>query len=281
MAQFTTRDGFRLEYELSGSGPLMVLTPGGREGRRVLETLTRALEPHFRLLNWDRRNTGASDLTFDESRSEQAIWASDLADLIHGLGFAPAWIAGGSAGCRVSLNAVLHDPGIARGLVLWSASGGAYGSQFLGYNYHVPYIVAAQSGGLAAVAQTPFFAERIASNPRNRDYLMSWDAEQFIAVMKRWNESFYPDPGRPLAGIEGDLAAIAAPTLIIEGNDDIHPASASQALAKAIPGATLVPSPWSTEEFMRRLTGSGVGAVFDLYPRLVPQILAFAGEAAG
>ena len=277
MPVFITSDGAHLHYELIGNGPPMVLTPGGREGRRVLAVLAAELAQHFRLLTWDRRNTGDSDLHFDETRSEQAIWAADLAELVHGLGLAPAWIAGGSAGCRVSLNAVLHDPSIARGLVLWSASGGAYGSQFLGFNYHVPYIMAAQSGGMAAVARTPFFAERIVGNERNRDYLLSFDADRFIAVMKHWNKSFYPREGEPLAGIEGDLGVINVPTLVVEGNDDIHPASASHALEMAIPGANSVPSPWRGEEFMAYLTGKVPGTVFDLYPQLVPQILAFAG----
>jgi pimeloyl-ACP methyl ester carboxylesterase len=280
MAVFTTADGCRLHYDITGEGPAMVLTPGGREGRQVLAPLVAGLAQHFRVLCWDRRNCGASDLHFDESRSEQAVWAADLAELVHALDFAPALIAGGSAGCRVSLNAVLHDPAIARGLVLWSASGGSYGSQFLGFNYHVPYIFAAQRGGMAAVAETPFFAERIAANPRNRDYLLAFDPDRFIAVMKRWNESFYPDPSRPLAGIEGDLAAIRTPALVIAGNDDIHPAESSAALAAAIPGATLAPSPWSGETFMNLLSGRTQGAVFDLYPQLVPQIVAFAGPAA-
>ena len=275
MPIFTTTDGASLHYDIAGDGPPMALTPGGREGRKVLGQLVTELTQHFRLLTWDRRNTGASDLCFDETRSEQAIWAGDLAELVHALDMAPAWIAGGSAGCRVSLNAALHDEAIGRGLVLWSASGGAYGSQFLGFNYHVPYILAAQAGGMQAVSETPFFAERIAGNPRNRDYLLSFDADRFIAVMKHWNESFYPREGEPLAGIEGDLGSIRLPTLIFEGNDDIHPAEASQALAQAIPGATLVSNPWSGEEFMAILTGRSAGAVFGLYPRLMPQILAF------
>jgi pimeloyl-ACP methyl ester carboxylesterase len=162
-------------------------------------------------------------------------------------------------------------------MVLWSASGGAYGSQFLGFNYHVPYIVAAQRGGMAAVAETPFFAERIAANPANADYLACFDPEEFIAAMKVWNESFYPRAGEPLAGIEGDLHSIRVPTLIFEGNDDIHPAESALALAEAIGSARLVASPWSGEEFMGILSGRTPGAVFDLYPRLVPQIVEFAG----
>lgn len=90
----------------------MVLTPGGREGRHVLDALAGELARHFCLLTWDRRNTGSSDLYFDETRTEQVIWAADLTELARALAFAPTRIADGSAGCRVSLNAVLQDPGI-------------------------------------------------------------------------------------------------------------------------------------------------------------------------
>ena len=270
-----TSDCCHLHYEITGDGPAMVLTPGGREGSKVLASLVAELAKHFRVIAWDRRNTGESDLYFDPTRSEQAIWAADLVELVQALGLGPVIIAGGSAGCRVSLNTVLREPSIARSLVLWSASGGAYGSQFLGFNYHVPYILAAQRGGMAAVAETPFFAERLAANPANFQYLLSLDPDEFVATMKFWNESFYPREGEPLAGIEGDLAAITTPTLIFEGNDDIHPAESSLALAAAIRSAKLVPSPWSGEEFMGILTGRVPGAVFDLYPRLVPQILDF------
>ena len=101
MPEFITSDGCRIPSELAGSGPSLVLTPGGREGKAALAPLVRALEPHFRILTWDRRNCGKADLWFDAERSEQAVWAKDLADLIEATNFGPAWIAGGSAGCRV------------------------------------------------------------------------------------------------------------------------------------------------------------------------------------
>jgi pimeloyl-ACP methyl ester carboxylesterase len=273
-------DGGRLHYTVAGNGPTVVITPGGREGRNAIAALAAGLAEHCRVLTWDRRNTGQSDLAFDAGSSEQAVWSRDLVELVHALDLAPAIIAGGSAGCRVSLNAVLRDPSIARALLLWSATGGAYGSQFLGFNYHVPYIVAAQRGGMAAVAETPFFAERIAANPSSADYLLSFDPAVFIAAMKRWNESFYPREGQPLAGIEGDLSTIAVPTLIFAGNDDIHPAASSVALASAIPGTQLVASPWSGDEFMGIMTGRDPGRVFDLYPRMIPRMLEFVAEVA-
>lgn len=204
--------------EVRGAGPAVVITPGGRAPKEAIASLAEALAPHYRVITWDRRNTGVAEVFIDPERSEQEAWADDLAELVERLDLAPVFLAGGSAGCRVSLLAAIRHPGVVRGLVLWSASGGQYGCQFLGYQYHVPFIVAAQAGGMEAVAKTPFFAERIAANPANRERLLAMDPAAFIAAMKRWNEFFYYRTDMPLAGATVEqLRAIACPALIFEG----------------------------------------------------------------
>lgn len=281
MAWFTTRDGCRLAYELAGKGPLVVLTPGGRESRRVVAPLAEALAERVRVLSWDRRNTGESEVSFGRE-SEQVTWADDLAELLEHLGEGPAWLAGGSAGCRVSTLAAIRRPDLAKGLIVWSASGGNYSCQFLGYLYHVPYILAAQGGGMAAVAETPFFHERIVDNPANRARLLACDPDEFVAVMKGWNHAFYPRPDQALVSVDdAALQRLALPTRIFAGNDDIHPQEVSEAMARLIPGAELAPSPWSTEAFMAIFTGRTPGSVFDLYPRLAPGILEFIAAHEG
>ncbi|MBW8754157.1 MAG: alpha/beta hydrolase [Sphingomonadales bacterium] len=278
MPRFTTSDGCNLEYRIrgeSGGGPLILLTPGGREKGEAVAALAEALGEQACVITWDRRNTGASDVHFG-GESEAEIWAQDLADLVMHLGRGPAWIAGGSAGCRTSVIAALRRPEIARGLIVWSASGGQYASQFLGFSYHVPYIMAAQQGGMAAVIEQPFWAERIAENPASRERMLALEPEEFIAVMKRWMSAFYFREGSDLTGAtNAELGTIAVPTLIFAGNDDIHPKAVSDVMAGWIPGATYLPSPWSTEEFMGRLAGSIPGPVFDLYPLLAPDIVKF------
>ena len=209
MPQFTTRDGCRLEYRLRGDGPLIALTPGGREAGEAVAALADALAQRACVLTWDRRNTGAAELCFGGELSEAEFWAEDLADLIESLARGPAWLAGGSAGCRVSVISALRRPETARGLLLWSASGGAYGCQFLGFSYHVPYIMAAQAGGMAAVAQTPFFADRIAANPANEERLLALDPGEFVATLKRWNRAFYYREDSSLAGATDAPAAHA------------------------------------------------------------------------
>ena len=276
MPRFTTADGCNIEYRLRGEGPLVTLTPGGREAGEKVAELADILATKACVLTWDRRNSGASDVFFEGERSEAEVWADDLADLIEHLGRGPAWLAGGSGGCRVSVVTALRRPEAGRGLLLWSASGGEYACQYLGYIYHVPFIMAVERGGMAAVAETPFFLDRIAANPANRDRLLAMDPEAFAATLKRWNRAFYYRPDQALTGVANtDLQSIQMPTLLFEGNDDVHHPSVSSTMAELIPGATLLPSPWSTEQWLDKFTGRKPGAVFDLYPLLAPALLDF------
>lgn len=275
MEEFITHDGCKLRYRLRGRGPLIALTPGGREAGEAVGLLADGLAQAATVLTWDRRNAGAAQIWFG-GESEQETWADDLADLIAHLGLGPAWLAGGSAGCRVSVLTALRRPECARGLLLWSASGGQYSCQFLGFSYHVPYIMAAQTGGMAAVAATPFFADRIAANPANRALLLAQDPERFCDTMKRWNRSFYYRADAALTAVpDAALRTLAMPTLIVAGNDDVHPAEVSAAMARLISGARAIASPWSNEQWLDRFTGRAGGSVFELYPLLVPALLDF------
>jgi len=51
---------------------------------------------------------------FGGEGSEQEIWADDLAELLQAIDFAPAWLAGGSAGCRVALVTAIRHPEVAK-----------------------------------------------------------------------------------------------------------------------------------------------------------------------
>ncbi|MBI3744867.1 MAG: alpha/beta hydrolase, partial [Chloroflexi bacterium] len=165
---------------------------------------------------------------------------------------------------------------VVKALTLWSVSGGPFASQVLGHDYHVPFMRAAQMGGMAAVAKTVFFAERIQANASNRERLLAMDAEQFAETMMRWDVFFYPQPDMPTIGTtESQLRGIRAPTLVFEGNDDIHCKAASDAVARLVPGAVYVPCPWTREDFMAHYTGKRTGGIMSLYPLITPQVLEF------
>jgi pimeloyl-ACP methyl ester carboxylesterase len=275
----TVLDGCEIHYELLGQGPAVVLTPGGRLGGAAVRSTAEMLAERHLVLLWDRRNTGASSVWFG-TEPEQLVWADDLAVLLRRLELAPAYLVGASAGSRVSYLTALRHPDVAAGLVLWSVSGGPYASQNLGYEYHVPFILEARRGGMDAVAATPFFRERIEANPANRSRLLSTPPDQFVAALQAWNVTFFHRPDTPvIAATRDELRTIRCPTLVFEGNDDLHPLEAAVAVHQLIDGSQLAPLPWSHEEWIDHLVGRAPGSVMDLYPRLVPAVLDFLARA--
>jgi pimeloyl-ACP methyl ester carboxylesterase len=134
----------------------------------------------------------------------------------------------------------------------------------------------------AAVAETPFFADRIAANPENLQRLLAQDPAQFVETMKRWNRAFHYRPDAALAAVDdAALRSIAIPTLIFAGNDDVHPPEVSEVMARLIPNTRLVASPWSNADWLDGLTGRAGRSVFDLYPLLVPAIREFMTDRRG
>ena len=79
--------------------------------------------------------------------------------------------------------------------------------------YYGQYIEAAERGGMAAVAETEFFAQRIQDNPSNRERLLSMDVQAFCAVMRRWSAAFAaPNPVGDLT--EAQLKTITCPVVL-------------------------------------------------------------------
>ena len=277
----------RIEYDVVGEGEPIVLTPGGRYPRTVpgLRPLAEALAAGgMRVLLWDRRNTGGSDVGF-EGESESDMWADDLAELLQALGMAPCVIAGGSAGSRVSMLTVIRHPEVATRLAMWWISGGVYGSMGLAGAYVMPFISIARKRGMEAVADMPQWGETVAANPRNRERIASMDVEEFVSIMKRWLNAFVPTPGQPIPGVTAEqIASIRVPTLIFRGGrqDDYHPEQTSREVHALIQGSQLVDPPWGEDEWDRvsKLRDQGKGGIFDPWVRLAPQLLDFAKAPA-
>jgi pimeloyl-ACP methyl ester carboxylesterase len=235
-------NGANISYEVLGdSGPWVVLTPGGRGAKEMVETLGTAIaNAGYRVLLHDRRNCGASDVIIEGEESEQEIWADDLYELLTRLGALPVYAGGGSAGCRLSLLLTLRHAGSTRGLLLWSVTGGAVAAERLAYNYYGQFIEAAQRGGMPAVCESEFFKQRIEQNPANKDRLMSMDPTRFQRVMQRWQDFFTESAELPVIGAtEAQLKAIKVPACIVPGNDDVHPRKVGEGLHQILPDSEL------------------------------------------
>ena len=231
--------GVNLVYEVLGtSGPWVTISPGGRRGLASDRALGVLLsEAGFRVLVYDRRNTGSSDIGFP-GNSESQEQAEDLLALLGALGTGPVYVADCSSGSRLSLLLALHHPQAVKALLLWRVTGGAYAAGRLAYNYYEQFIAAAQKGGIDAVARTEHFAALIEANPRNRTILQDMGAEAFLAAMQRWLAGFHQGSSHPVAGLSPEeMRGITLPTLIVPGNDRIHPRAPGQAAHRLLPNS--------------------------------------------
>ncbi len=232
--------GVDINYEVLGErGPWVALQPGGRRGLVGVKSLGQKIaEAGNRVLVYDRRNCGASGISFDGGNSENEVWADDLHELLLQLDAAPAFIGGSSSGCRLALLAALRHPADARGLLLWRVTGGAFAAQRLANNYYTQFIEAAERGGMDAVCRTEHFGELIANNLTNRERLLSMAVERFIAVMNEWRRSFSAGADHPVIGISpAELRSMTMPACIIPGNDRTHPREPGQVAHRLMPNA--------------------------------------------
>jgi pimeloyl-ACP methyl ester carboxylesterase len=229
-----------INYEVLGDrGPWIAMQPGGRRGLVGVKPLAeRIAEAGARVLIYDRRNCGASGVSFDGGNSENEIWAEDLRELLFQLDALPAFIGGSSSGCRLALLLALRHPAAVRGLLLWRVTGGAYAAERLVQNYYTQFIAMAQAGGMEAVCASEHFSELITANPANRGRLTAVDAKSFIAVMERWRRSFNEGAEHPVIGLSpAELRSIKVPACIVPGTDRTHPRAVGQAAHRLMPNA--------------------------------------------
>ena len=88
--------GVNINYKVLGNhGPWVALSPGGRRDISGIERLAgEVAKTGHRVVVFDRRNCGASDVVIDGDDSEYEIWADDIHELLRQLGALPAFIGG-------------------------------------------------------------------------------------------------------------------------------------------------------------------------------------------
>ena len=251
-----TVNGCAIEYEIVGSGEPVVFTPGGRAGRDQAQPLAEIIASEYRVLTYDRRNCGASEVAIGGDGSESELWADDLAELLKALDMAPAFVGGWSAGCVTSLHLVNRHPEVVRGLILGLVAGGLPQAERIARDSYGQYAGAAEKGGMQAVADIPYYAARIEANPANRDRILGMDPAEFIQVMRKWEQAFVENSGLAVAGAtEEQLKAIRVPTMIVAGDDELHLRAAGEALHRMVPHSEFHEPVVPRDEWARLWTG--------------------------
>jgi pimeloyl-ACP methyl ester carboxylesterase len=249
MTELAVDDGV-IHYEDRGSGPPVVLTPGGMWGGHVHRVVAAELAKDFRVITWDRRNTdGKSSIVIAGDQSEADIWADDLAVLIKALGLAPCYL-GEYAGCRTTPLLCLKHPDLVKGLMLAWPSGGEVPVERLPKTMFRPYIRAALRRGMQGVVESNFPAGRDARadqvieidayklNPDNRKRLLAMEPLQFVRQMAFWEAFFNTSADLPVAGCRAtaeEWASIEVPAIVAGGIDPIHPTAAAQWIHRLLP----------------------------------------------
>jgi len=195
---------------------------------------------------------------------------------------APAVIAGGSGGSRVSLLTAARHREVASGVAMWWISGGVYGLMVLGTHYCGGSIAAAWNGGMEAVAALDEWAEVLERNSGNRQRFLDQDPKEFIATMERWMEAYCSCGGELIPGLPDDEArALDIPALVFRSgaSDPNHPRETSEQVAQLLANAQLVEPPWPDTEWIDRARGLWQG--FERWPLLAPQLAEWASTTLG
>jgi 3-oxoadipate enol-lactonase len=121
MPYFTTLDGCRLYYETQGftsSKPVVVFLNGTMQNTVYWRPHARAVQEHFRVLMYDARGQGQSDLGQRELLLESHT--ADLSQLFNHVGVEKAHLVGMSHGAKVALAFAAQFPKRIARLVLCS-----------------------------------------------------------------------------------------------------------------------------------------------------------------
>ncbi|WP_405608049.1 alpha/beta fold hydrolase [Streptomyces sp. NBC_01508] len=109
--------GARLHYEVGGSGPTLLLIPGGPADAGALAALATGLRDRYTVVSYDQRGFSRSALTGPPRAQDVATFADDARRLIAALGDEPAYVFGNSGGALTGLDLAARHPGHVRALV--------------------------------------------------------------------------------------------------------------------------------------------------------------------
>lgn len=263
-------DGIATRYEVTGSGPpLLMYAPGGfdatvekwsTQGVYAKIKLLDHLPQHYTCIMFDRRECGQSG-----GRVEHVTWAHYVTQgrgLLEHLDIERAHLMGGCMGCcPVAAFGVMH-PEMVLSMVLWWPVGGAK-YRISGQQRFAEHIAFVQANGLeqvVAVAQAS--GKSFGADPRggpwaavirsDADFAGAYakqDVERYKLVVTGMGRTLFDRDTAPGPEPE-DMLRLDIPALVIPGQDASHATSAARYLEECLPRAQYwnVPVPGQTEE---------------------------------
>ena len=243
-------------YNPSGSIPL-VITPGGNGDTNGFGGFARnvaAAEPDFKVIIYDRRNIGLSEVTFG-SEPQMIEEGEDLHILVQRLGVAPAAFYGMSSGARSNMILALRYPEDVAALVIAPLTGGPYAAARLSEDYFFKYLPKKNLvtrehldnlplTSMEDVAETEYWSAYLARNkPERRARFFNAKVSDFLAAMQTSGEHLQATRFQTALGMpDEDLAAISVPATLLlhhdQYSDNLHPVTNSRAATTLIANST-------------------------------------------
>ena len=236
-------NGAELYYEEAGSGPPIILSPGGLQGvASSYGPVVEALSQEHRVIVYDRRFGG-------QSRSPLVVqtWdmvCDDVFGLMDALGIEQSYLGGGSFGAAISFGCASRRPERVRAIFPSNIAGGVICDGYLTSKLFKSMEVAA-ADGISAVVDAfdaddrfaPFSPEIAQTDAGYRADLEAMDTEEFIQVMRDTIYAFFGVPFPTLGSTEKMLKGINTPTIIMPGENDVHPRAVAEMAHRLVPNS--------------------------------------------
>ena len=109
--------GAQLYYEIYGSGPVLLMIPGGPADAGVFAGVAGLLADRYTVAPYDPRGNSRSVLASMRGDQDMDVHGDDAAHLLEALGEGPAYVFGSSGGAQIGLNLAARHPERVRTLV--------------------------------------------------------------------------------------------------------------------------------------------------------------------
>jgi pimeloyl-ACP methyl ester carboxylesterase len=232
-------DGLRIAYEQAGAGPPLVLVHGGVTDSRIWRLQLDALSAEFTVIAWDAPGCGQSDDPPPSYRLPE--YADALAGMLDRLQIERAHVLGHSFGGALALELYRRHPELPATLILVAAYAGWAGSlQADEVRRRLAYALDLADGS-AVRDVAPFLSPGLP--PQAVDALTVTMSETRRVATRAMAHALAD------ADLRGMLPSVAVPTLLVYGDaDERAPVAVGEAIAAAIPDATLVTIPGAGHE---------------------------------
>jgi pimeloyl-ACP methyl ester carboxylesterase len=236
-------NGTTLYYEDTGpgsTGETIVFSHGLLWGTELFAPQIAALRDRFRCIAWDHRGQGRSDADHRDTIGLELVW-HDAAHLLDKLAPGPVHFCGLSMGGFVAMRMAAFRPELIRSLILIETSADEEPRENIARYRMLTRVVKLLGPRVVRSRILPIMlGETILTDPARRG-----EVARYAHLMSRRDDIWRAVNGViDRAPIRGELARIAAPALVIVGEEDVAtPPAKAERIASAISGAKLVRIP--------------------------------------